>query len=1375
MAANMQQMAAAGQFMPQQQNRMGMGGDPRMGGGNIGHYIFSSISSTQMSMPPGWQSTVPIAERVRNVQMLVTYMALASGETNTNNQKIVDHVLALELDIFRSAPEKTAYDRRIQEKQQDLLQRRHNQTPRLQETMNMQQAQARQQMMMNAQQHQNAAMMRAQMAGRGVGPGQQGFQHLQNPMQISQLPQQAPQMGLSLSNGMTPQMNHAQPGFSMAGGPQQPPHQMQMSEMDKRRVQQEAVAMFSAMPPEQRRVMTENLARNMNPQLVQQAEASNKPILLQALMRQAQNKLFPQHARQQQMQQRQQSGMPTNPQGMSMPPGQQRPMNPNMMSNMGQPGGGMPFGNMETILNEQKQGMMAERQGQVVVPASSGPGHNATSQAPIGNMQHQNMFSQGPGQPPRPQGQNAFDMQQQQAMLKRQAQMHQARQANLQGQPGGLGGPMPGSQAPGMNTLNAPGPPPVAMGQMPGAQGPPGNPGFGSGLDPRFNQPGGQPGSTPGAQLEGLLAAMPPEQRQRFQNLPPNQLNSILQKFAADQQARQLQAGLPMNPANNTNPMGMPMQQANANLPPEVRAMMQQQQIQNRQRQAQASALQNPQLVQIMDNMDVPPQVFAALPGVPQEAKKWGQLKAWLQQANGVPEPIKAKLKSFQMQQFMNARQAMAAGRGAAANPQQPGPARQQPQQQQQQQQQPPPPPAELASIVVTPQEVQQVRANHPQMREAPEAQIRTLIQRMKWAQQRNGIQGGPRPQMGQGPPQTIAPPTSQPGVPQTAPQGFSQAQSSPAGASVAEPQSMARAASQANKINRAPQQQKPMPPNPSPAAAPKNLKRPNSDDLGTPSQATTGAAKPSQASQPQMEPPNLSEAQLASMTPEQRQAWERKKQMNKQMQECTMRFKSLWFEETRNFDPSKYPEVPCPDNARETLKSQLLNIAQGLGRVAQLAVMIRWFAAIRDEGRVREFLQTRLRVINQFQDGEKMQVLKENFTVSLQDVGRFALIVQGLYRDLASKSGAKPADGQSGRQQNQPNQPTSTATQAPQANEANSAKQNQAGTQVHNKLPQRPNSRGVQPPAAPTSTQPPFQFGANSPDGKPVYAATPQLTQEHLTLPRKKIKTGVQTSSPAGGSQNASPQTKAISPDLRKQQEPKAAPAKPTFPCTVADCEMGAPTFASEALRKKHIDEFHVQPFQNPMQFLEQAINEAYENVNQVKPDASVPQQPTAAGGAAVQSRKPDDKAASKASDNSTPVAEPQQPAMTEDFSMLNGTIDPQSLFAPAFSFDAMAGGVISNTNLYRSATPTEDTPESSKDSGTSEPNSDIPEAGSLDIDINFMPIEDGLFMDSLNLEYPTDGAFMGAVSDNLLSDLVASKSYEIQSLDMSLYSMDC
>lgn len=1228
------------------------------------------------------------------------------------------------------------------------------------------------------------------MAGRGMGPGQQGFQHLQNPMQISQLPQPAPQMGLSLSNGMTPQMNHGQPAFAMPGGPQQPPHQMQMSDMDRRRVNQEAMNMFQSVPPEQRRIMTENLARNMSPQLLQQAEASGKPILLQALLKQAQNKLFPQHARPQQMQQRQQPGMPTNPQGMPMPPGQQRPMNPNMMNNMGQPGGAMPFGNMENILNEQKQGMMAERQGQVVVPANSGPGHNPTSQAPIGNMQHQNMFSQGPGQPPRQQGQNGFDMQQQQkqAILKRQAQMQQARQANLQGQPGGLGGPMPGSQAPAMNTLNAPGPPPVAMGQMPGGQGPPGNPGFGHGLDPRFNQPG-QPGPTPGAQLEGLLAAMPPEQRQRFQNLPPAQLNGILQKFAADQQARQLQAGLPMNSTNTTNPMGMPMQQANANLPPEVRAMMLQQ-SQNRQRQANANALQNPQAQQMMDSMDVPQQVFTALPGMPPEVKKWAQLKAWLQQANGIPEAMKVKLKNFQMTQFVQTRAATAAGRGAAANPQQPGGARQ-------------PVPAELASITVTPQEAQQIRATHPQLREAPEAQVKMLIQRMKWTMmQRNANAGMPRPQPGQGPSQPVAPPTTQSGVPQATPPTFPQAQPSPAGAFVAEPQTNARAVAQTNKPNRAPQQAKLMPPTPSPAA-PKNLKRHNADDLEAPSQPPAGAPRPpSQTGQSQMDSANPSEAQLASMTPEQRQAWERKRQMNKQMHEVSLRFRNMWFEEARNFDASKYSEVPCPETAKDTLKSQIMNVAQGIGKLAQAPVMIRWFAAVRDEGRVREFLQTvftsfltpfdymltseqRLRVINQFQDGEKMQVLKEHFTVSLQDVGRFGQIVQGLYRDLASKAGPKTADGQSVRQPNQPGQPnqpnqsTPNLAQAALANDANSAKQAQSGPQVH-KLPQRPNSRGVQPPAAPTSTQAPFQFGAASPDGKPVYAANPQLTQDNLTLPRKKIKTGVQTSSPAGGSQNASPQTKAISPDLRKQQEPKAAPPKPTFPCTVVDCEMGGLTFASDALRRKHIDEFHVQPLQDPMQFLEQALTEAYDNVNQTRADAVPPvsQQATTAGGPAAQSRKPDDKlaAASKPADISTPAAEPQQTvALADGFGLSNGTIDPQSLFAPAFSFDPMAGGVISNTSLYRSATPTEDTPESSKDSGASEPNSDIPEAGSLDIDINFMPIDDGLFMDSMSLEFPSDGTYMGAVSDNLLADLVASKSYEIQSLDMSLYNMDC
>lgn len=404
-----------------------------------------------------------------------------------------------------------------------------------------------------------------------------------------------------------------------------------------------------------------------------------------------------------------------------------------------------------------------------------------------------------------------------------------------------------------------------------------------------------------------------------------------------------------------------------------------------------------------------------------------------------------------------------------------------------------------------------------------------------------------------------------------------------------------------------------------------------------------------------------------------------------------------------------------------------------------------------------------RLRTMAQFEDGDKLQVLKDRLTVSGPDMTSFRQVLHSIGQQ-SNQTGSRPNQGPQPQQQ-------------PQTVEANSAKAAQTGpAQVHNKLPQRPNSRDVLPPAAPTSTQPPFSFGAASPDGKPLYAATPQLTQDNLTLPRKKIKTGVQTSSPAGGSQTASPQTKTLSPELRKQVEPKPAPAKPTFPCTVPDCEMGAPPFSSDALRKKHIEEFHRQPFQEPAQFLEQAIVDNWNQISQTNPAATSAQAGTA-GGLASQDGRSADKpgAAPGGPDGNTAAVDLQQPHTIEKSGLATGTIDPQTLFAPAYNFDPIAGGVISNTSLYRSATPNEDTPESSKDSGTSEPNSDIAEASSLDIDIDLAAFNyDSLYLDSPGTYDHGDDE--GNYAANMIAHIASEHSYEIpQHIDMSLYSMDC
>ncbi|CRK46109.1 hypothetical protein BN1723_006888 [Verticillium longisporum] len=74
--------------------------------------------------------------------------------------------------------------------------------------------------------------------------------------------------------------------------------------------------------------------------------------------------------------------------------------------------------------------------------------------------------------------------------------------------------------------------------------------------------------------------------------------------------------------------------------------------------------------------------------------------------------------------------------------------------------------------------------------------------------------------------------------------------------------------------------------------------------------------------------------------------------------------------------------------------------------------------------------------------------------------------------------------------------------------------------------------------------------------------------------------------------------------------------------------------------------------------------------------------------------------------------------------------TVDPSTLFQKFGSFDFGMNGAMTNMNVYRALTPN-DTPESSKDSGPSEPNSEISENAGLDIDINWQSMDADLLMD--------------------------------------------
>lgn len=68
MAGNMQQMAPGGQFMAQQQHRLGMGPSPGVNTHTAAH-IYHAIQNSGPA-PPGWQSKVTPNERMKNVQQL---------------------------------------------------------------------------------------------------------------------------------------------------------------------------------------------------------------------------------------------------------------------------------------------------------------------------------------------------------------------------------------------------------------------------------------------------------------------------------------------------------------------------------------------------------------------------------------------------------------------------------------------------------------------------------------------------------------------------------------------------------------------------------------------------------------------------------------------------------------------------------------------------------------------------------------------------------------------------------------------------------------------------------------------------------------------------------------------------------------------------------------------------------------------------------------------------------------------------------------------------------------------------------------------------------------------------------------------------------
>jgi hypothetical protein len=389
---------------------------------------------------------------------------------------------------------------------------------------------------------------------------------------------------------------------------------------------------------------------------------------------------------------------------------------------------------------------------------------------------------------------------------------------------------------------------------------------------------------------------------------------------------------------------------------------------------------------------------------------------------------------------------------------------------------------------------------------------------------------------------------------------------------------------------------------------------------------------------------------------------------------------------------------------------------------------------------------------------------------------------------------------------------PASAATPAP-LNEANLER----NTQAFNKMHQRTSSKSGHPPAAPTTTQPPFSFGAQkSPIGQPTYFNKPAVTQETLIAPpaRKKAKTGLgagpqsqsqpqqaqqpqQISSPAVVQPGPSPQVKQESPELKRQvqAEPAKPPPRPLLVCPDSKCEMHKTGFPNQQALDAHHQEEHVKPYEDPEKYSFESLADAIgldtqglteHKAPRMAPSASKQSQ-TSAGKMDLDST-PMSKTASASMRrqgsatggraNNTPKAAAAKAIPLVEDPWAHSTVDPNMLVATFSPLAAMQFG--GSFGQYRSVTPLHDTPEST--GNDTNPTSDISDRARLDIDINCSPAEAGdadldldFFLGRQRLGSDDSGQLPDTTSNIFWEDQAHAYNSKNMELDASLYSLAC
>ncbi|KAK5631765.1 hypothetical protein RRF57_007479 [Xylaria bambusicola] len=1376
MAANIQQIGAnAGLRRPHQ--------------AQLSQVLYAQLM-TQNVPTTGWHTSVTPQARVGHAMNIITNSFLAMPQAD--NSQVISVGITYERDAFTTSPDKATYEARLMARVNELFRKRQANEQNIHHNLTTQAAQ-------------NQMMMNQNMQMRGMGqPLQQGFQGLQQMQQSPTNQQGQPNMGVNNPNGLGTNPNQQ---ILQAGGQMRPQMAMQarmanFSPQDQAKIHQLAVAKLHGMPEPTRSQYRIMVQTKLGPQIMAQLQQEN----IDPLMYFFQSQLINSY-----MQAKGQTGI--NQMGMPMQVPQQRSMNqPAQQLPTGQTGEFSPFSNVD-IMNQQKAGLMAQEAGQMVVPASNGAGRNATPQ-PMGSLPGPN---QGTGQPTLPhQMQPPFGAHQPSQQLKMdqraadqraaqsQAQIRaQAQAKQMQGQPGGLNGLGGTSQSPAMNTLNAPvRRTPIGIGQTEGQpQIGQGNVAFGQHMmDPRFNQTGQRtPIGTNGnmnnrnQMIHNALAQMPADIRQQIMNLPQEKVPEMIMRWNANRAAGPM-SGRPQPQAGQLGP-GNPMAQSMTQFAPGTNIPGQHPNLgmpMNQQSQLmlqQMNQLRNPNGPQgttdrsaLMDNMPVPKEILDQVRitspqgAISLEGKKWGWFKQFIAQKN-VSQQQMNNLLQTQARQFGEL-MAQNANKAANVNPaatssQAPQPNI--PQQGVQPNGQLTPqlaqpilnPAAGNLNIVISPQEIQNAK-KHDKFKGWPDEKIRQMLTQMKMqafknraASQMSGMPAQPpsTTQVSQpAPAATTAalqsangaavPPKQQNGGPET---GTTSPMSQ--GRNIKQPQN-----NSTSNVTAAP-------------TVKTGTKRPMPDDGTEGSNPSRTPVQRSQQIPPQI--PHLSAEQLAAMTPEQRQKYEamvrsRQSAPTAQMSEDMLRLKAIGQEQHQVGMKEQLPDIPMTPEQYQDTAQKVQNMCGEMNKVSK--VLGRWYSVTHDDARARLFFKLRMRLVKQYADGEKMSVLRDKFSITPADMEQIRGMFESVAKDLSThfpnmmkknpsqQNSSEPAITQGGSAR-----PGAPVPQPAPLNAANLEKQTQAYMKMH----QRSNSKAGQPPAAPTTAQPPFPFGAQSPDGQPTYAGKPSVTQESLQLPaRKRPKTEAKAGTGTGqngSSANASPQVpKLSSPDMSKRQAPtEVRQAAPKFTCPEQDCEFRIIGFPTEDSLRKHRDEEHIKPAVEPFKFATEGLAEMLGlDANgklkkapttgasiQSPVDASklVPT-PVAKTDAASQrdvpmkrqgsttGSKPNELIKTIAGKTSTPKPEvvvksegatpiavanggviPQFPSSE----LMGTTIDPQELLSGVTGLEFGGDGAISDMNVYRSITPN-DTPESSKDSASSEPNSDLSEGVALNVTLD-------------------------------------------------------